>query len=178
MNKKGQYFLVAAVVIAGVVIGLSSQANSIKVTERNNVFFELGNEIGFETKEVLNYGIVNERDVLDLTKRFLVDYGNIAKEEVLFVYGDPSSLQGIYFYEFEAGRVGLQTGAIPNTFVIQQRTGRLAEVNRIDDDSDGTYDRVLVRVSEIDYNFELKKGQNFFFVIRKVDNGERLVTVG
>ena len=164
----------AAIIIVSLVIGLATAVNSVRVGDSNKAFFRLGDEIGFETKRVLDYGVFNEQEIGPLMRGYLENYTNyIAQEEVLFIYGDSSSLQALFFVN-NSGDVGISTGGIPGVVTIQYTTGDEAEVNQSDDDGDGDIDRVSVLIEDITYEFNLRQGTNFFFVIIKdEETGDR-----
>jgi len=175
MDKRGQFFLIAAIVIIGSVIGLATTVNSIKTGNDNKAFYNLGKEIGFETKRVLDYGVVRKEDVLDLSRTFLEQYKNyIAQEQVVFIFGDENEMQALFFENSQSGSVGISTGTqISGTITIEDLVGRLADV----DYTQGS-ETVSVLIKDINYDFRLKQGQNFFFVIIKEQDGERFVVKG
>ena len=166
--------MMAAIIIVGLIIGLAAAVNTVRVGDSNKAFFRLGDEIGFETKRVLDYGVFNEREINPLMKGYLENYTKIiAAEEVLFIYGDSSGLQALFFTN-ASGDVGISTGGIPDVFTIQYTTGDEAYVNQSDDDGDGNIDRVSVLIDDITYEFNLRQGKNLFFVIIKdEETGDR-----
>jgi len=174
--------LIAAIVIVGLVIGLATAVNSVKVGNSNEAFYDLADEIGFETKKVLDYGVFNEgEDTPTLTREFLEKYTNyIAQEQALFIYGDVSGLQALFFEEITKGNIGIDTGTdILGTITITDYSGQQSEVSEIDIvPEDGIIDFVNVEINGITYQFDLRQGQNFFFVIIKEQDGEKFVATG
>ena len=176
LNKGGQFFLVAAIIIVGIVIVLASSVNSVRVGNDQEAFYDLSDEIGFETKQVLDYGVFepSASSVDILLPTYLNDYAKyISQEEVLFVYGDVNNVTGLVFTSIGVGSVGINTGGgMPTTIIIEDIVGgQEAEVIH-----DGN--SVSVDINGIVYNFNLKQGQNFFFVIIKEEDGERFVSQG
>jgi hypothetical protein len=174
MEKRGQFFLVAAIIIVGVLAGLTAVVNNTRTGNTNAQFYDLGKEIGFETRKVIDYGVYNERDILPLTESFLEDYADyIAKEEVIFLIGDEASMRALHFTSTQ-NIVGLSIGANrpPMSVPIQSSTGRKAEVEIIDEKN------VVVTINGIEYPFELSEGKNFYFVMIKTEDGERFVAKG
>lgn len=57
MNKSGQFFLIAALVIIVIIIGLSSLQISTKVSKENTRVYELKNEIELEGRSVVDHGV-------------------------------------------------------------------------------------------------------------------------
>ena len=136
-NKRGQFFLLAAFVIIGIVVGLSVVSNSATVNEEDKAFYDLAEEIGFETKQVINFGVYNEQFEQDvLVEDFLVEYADyIAQERVLFVYGDNSDISALYFiYDDNAGGFSIEIGSFGPRIPIG---GLLQEEAVVEYDSDG-----------------------------------------
>src|SRR3989344_7030414 len=97
-SKRGQFFLMAAIIIAGILFGITSITNVARGGSEQRAFYDLSEEVNFETKRVLDYGVYNEKDLDSLLKGFLVEYADyIAQEKVLFVFGnkDSENLKGI-----------------------------------------------------------------------------------
>lgn len=164
----------AAVIIAGVVLGISGVINYAKSGSDGEYFYDLGDEIGEETKMVLDYGVFNDIDREQLITSFLVDYADyIAREEVLFIYGNKMDINALYFQTNQViGSVRLVTGlnAIPIKLDVLGNALSTAEVTRTQNP-----DIVNVNIRGITYPFNLKEGENFYFVIIRGDEGERFV---
>lgn len=168
MNKRGQFFLIATIIIVGLIIGITTSVNSITMKDDNEAFESLADEVNLETKSVLDYGSYNSADTDSLMQGFLENYTNyIAKEEILFIYGNETDITGLVFEE-NAGNVGINTGAIPGFVTIQYTTGQEAEVTR-------NGNTINVEINGLTYVFNLRDGQNFFFVMRETRNDEKFV---
>src|SRR3989344_5046644 len=158
MDKRGQVFLVAALIIIGVVISLIKISNRGIARDEPEAFFDLSDEIGFETKRVLDYGVINGvDDVDDLAKDLLNNYSeNIAKNDVAFIYGDLSNNElWAYYYN----PVQVTAVRISGTY----QTLNLFSGGRVDVKYFGNQATILL--NGVDYVFDLRKGQNFYFVI-------------
>lgn len=173
MDKRGQFFLVAAIIISGALIGISSVVNYASVSDRESQIYDLGKEIGFEGKQVLDYGVYNGQNTPDLLQGLIRDYSSyISEDQVIFVYGNADSLTGYYFVNRQVGSVGITTGgAEPTRTVINSPRGEQAQVS-------SQAGRITVRIDGIDYNFDLRAGQNFYFVIARERDEERYVVSG
>tara|TARA_Y100000310_G_scaffold168628_1_gene168675 strand:- start:91 stop:621 length:531 start_codon:yes stop_codon:yes gene_type:complete len=176
MNKRGQVFLMAAILIAGIVVGLSAIDTKTETGSSNEAFYDLSEEVGFETKRVLDYGVFNPPAGLLRTfvkDEFLIKYKDyIVKEEVLFVYGDASNIYALHFMTGETiGEIGISAGGVSTAVDISIVTDEQAYVEY-------TGNVVTVKIREIDYPFILRDGQNFFFVIIKHEDEEKFVATG
>lgn len=181
MNKRGQIFLMAAIIIIGVIVGVSTISTEVEVGNSGEAFYDLSEEVGFETKRVLDYGIFNSENLDYLLggeeggeEGFFskyIDY--LGREQVVLIVGDASDMIVYYFLKDGSGNVGINTGGqdISINPIIPFFESGEANVN-----SDGT--SVTVLISGIDYEFDLRDGENFFFVIIKHEDGEKFVAVG
>ena len=169
MEKGGQFFLVAALITAGILFGLTSIVNYAQGSDEDGAFYRLSDEISFETKRVLDYGTYYTHDTNALVSSFLAKYADyIAQDKVLFLFGNEENLSALFFTNKAVGSAGVNTGTGAQTFVIQEMTRAIADVTR-----EGKV--VTVRIDGISYEFSLLEGQNFFFVIIKGGDGEAFV---
>ena len=172
MNKRGQFFLIAAMLIVGVIIGLASVVNSSTDVVNNDAFFSRTNEIKQEGNHVLDYGTYYQQDTLSLTTQFVELYANlIAQDRVIFIFGNLEDLHAIRFNSTTIGTVGISTGGVPNFIEI----GGIISTVAIVTENDGI---VSVEINDFSYEFKLKPGENFYFVIQKDQNDQTLVTAG
>ena len=183
MNKRGQVFLMAAVIISGIILGISSIDNSVDIGSSNEAFYDLSEEVGFETKKVLDYGVYKNESIGDLLsgdEGLFLDYKNyLAKEQLALVVGNSSGVV-VYYFKETSGSIGITTGTTlaGGTVIVESMESYYTEV---DLDSDGANINVKIKGEngeEFSYPFELKEGENFFFVIVKNDDGERFVAKG
>lgn len=171
-NKRGQFFLIAAIIVVGLIIGFASAVNSVNVRNNNEAFYDLADQVGFEIDRVLDYGVYNQQDTLELAKNFLEDYtDNLALEQAVFIYGNLNEVRALYFSEIE-GSVGINTGtAINGVVTIRDWAGWESEVRR----DNG---KVIININGVEYISELRPGENFYFIITKYEDGEIFVAKG
>ncbi len=175
MNKRGQFFLIATIVIAGLIVGLSLIQISTKAPKEETAIYDLSREIGFESNKVIDYGVFNSVSQAQLSNNLtsLLDYyAAISPEtEVMVIYGNENSLQGVYYTE-KADSTGLSTG-----------TGSSMKVLDISSTSQNITkyisvygERIKVDINEnISYEFDLKSGENFYIVLEKKKGEEKIV---
>lgn len=180
MNKRGQLFIIAAIIIVSAISGLTGIANYAEAGDSQRAFYDLSEEVGFESKRVLDWGTFNEEDIDELTKSFLANYSDyIGQKEVIFISGDRESVnfQALIYEDEGIGSVGLETGRLNRGIEIDRRRGRTADVGLTVGGRD-MENKALVFIDGIGYDFNLKEGQNFFFVIIKDEENERFVAKG
>jgi len=172
MNKKGQFFLIAALVIIGIILGLATRYNTVKVSEEDRTVYDLSNEILFEATQVIDNGIFKEIDEGTISDRIenLTDfYSNRNPDsDIIVVYGNKRSLTVIFYNKTETGSIGITIG---NPVVFQTFTKDKLKRDGLTGE-DVTVDLGL----ETTYDFTLRPGQVFYIIIKKEKSGERFVS--
>jgi hypothetical protein len=199
-NKRGQLFLIAGFVAIAVIVSLTAVVNSAKVGRDNEAFYDLSNEIDFETKQILDFGVFKNRDavgVRGLLQGFLEKYADhISKDKVVFIYGDADGVHTLYFERATIGSIGLSFDDNPASpflpgsaanIPIEDMIGGDAEVSESVSPITGGSRVSVILVLEGEshtYDFDLEEGQNFYFVLVSNENpdspedGDRLVSQG
>ena len=176
--ERGQFFLMAAIVFVGALLGLTVVVNYVQKSGENERFYDLGKEIGFEARQVSDYGTYNDYEgegqgTDDLIRRLIEDYAPyIERDRVVFVYGNSEELHAYTLTQDGVGCIGIDTGGL----VTCEGVAR-TQVNEVPAISQ-TGDLVRVSIDGIDYNFNLENGQNFYFVLVREENEDRFVTTG
>ena len=91
-QKKGQFFLIAALVIVVIILGLASIQVSTKVSKENVRIYDLTNEIDLEGKSVVDHGVFADKtpaEVEDYMEELLTYYVETNPDSnFAIVYGD------------------------------------------------------------------------------------------
>ncbi len=179
MNKRGQFLLIGALIVAGALFSITSVINSAKGGEAPNSFYSLSNEIDYEGNRVLDWGVFNgDQDIeQELTTKFFTEYAAyIQQDKVLFLVGNPETeaFKGYYFKEVEVGTVTISTGGQGFSEEIDGLIKYAVTVQKVNNDK---Y-QIQVTIDGVPYMLKLNKGQNFFFVIVKGENNEQFVATG
>ena len=182
-NKRGQFYLIAAVVIIGVLIGLAVVTNFVIERKAYDKFIDIHDELRLESENIINHGVFDDDDdVAILLENFAEQYAQYIGEEndVLFVYGDEETLSA------NASRASGETGPYVHwvsLFSVQSSVSLVIggrnlpiEVNTAGIETDtlslGVGDEdFIISVGDTNYEFELTEGKNFFFVIRQPGDG-------
>lgn len=171
--ERGQFFLMAAIVIVGALLGLTVVVNYVQKSGENERFYDLGEEIGFEARQVSDYGTYNEEDTNLLIRDLIESYASyIERDRVVFVYGNSEELRAYTLTQDGVGCIGIDTGGLVTCEdVARTEIEEIATVYR-------TEDLVRVSIEGTDYDFNLRNGQNFYFVLVREENEDRFVTTG
>lgn len=158
-NKRGQFYIIAAMIIIAVIIGFASISNYAK-TKKNPRIYDLGKELGIETGYVYDYGVYNETDINSLINHWSDVYLNYTKdqeviEKWIFVYGKENELTAMVFFSAETGSVSIGRSEI----IVSEIKKKIIE------DVMETGGNISIEFQGFSYNFKLEKGENFFFII-------------
>jgi hypothetical protein len=173
-NKKGQFYLLAAIIIITVIIGFAAISNYAK--KKTTVkLYDIKDELQIESGEVLEHGISEEKDIENLIDDFIEKYQEYAGENrnLYFIFGNTKEVWMVSFEEIIRGRI-TETGGtgvdIPG--VRYEKKPLEIEGGRV------VATIIDAEGNEIEYEFKLNPGQNFFFVISQEVEGEQHIVIG
>ena len=156
-NKRGQFYLIAAIIIIAAIIGYAAVSNYLGKTESVKLY-NLGEELGIESENVLDFGTYNELDSSEmetLLMNFIESYAAYVEEgiEIYFIFGNPDKITVIGYKDLE-------------------------EVPSISAEITASGKEVIVTINGVEYSFKLEQGENFYFVISQEIGGEKYVVTG
>jgi len=144
-NKRGQFYLMATIIIIGIIISVLTISNySFKQTHLN--IYDFQEELKIEGEKVLDYETTTSDSKFD---DFAKNYSEYAgdKKEIYFIVGRNNTLD---VFRYNNGIKESQT---------YQKNG----------------DNITVSINSNDYEFEIKEGENFHFIILEIIDGEQYV---
>lgn len=149
MNKRGQFYLIAGIIIVGIILGIIVISNYAKKESYSRIE-ETGKEVEIESQKVLDYRAYSGQDKLS---EFGKDYSSYIGEDIefYFITGDENNIDAYKYLN------GYET--------------QLSDPE-IEDD------KIIFTLNGEEYEFELKSGENFYFVINQEIKGENYVYTG
>lgn len=170
-GKRGQFYLIAAIVLSAIIVGLSITSNytTTNQNQNQNELNALSKQVQTESSKTVDYAInnsLNQIQINTLLQNMTQNYINSEKDKDLyFVYGTNSSVT-INMWQDNATNVILDGNSITNS------SGAAA----------GTItpsgSTIVLQIGSYSYSIGLKNGENFYFVISKEAQGERYVVSG
>jgi len=145
-GKKAQAFLIAAVLLIGILMTFIAVFNSSKKTEFST-FKYIAEDINIESEKVMDYALLNnDADAID---KFTGNVSNYVGEDtrIYFIKEDK-------IYNYSGG------SKTSNLFGTSLNT------------NDGL---ITATIDNIDYTFPLTQGKYFYFIMIKEDRGEKYV---
>lgn len=175
MNKRGQFYLVAAIIIIGVVFGLFSTKSYIKTEgEMGSVkIYDLSNELKEEGARVIDYGIYNKnKKIDDFVQDVATKYLGEKVQDITFIYGDKGSIQVKRYEETEVGTIstGPGMGVIvkgKDKVTLEKNKDYIFEYESGSGDEKIDKVKIIINNTEQSYDFTLKSGENFYIIIEK-----------
>lgn len=164
-GKKGQFYLLAAMIIAVIVVGLVTISNYSSATPLVTLY-DLEEELEIESQNVIDYGTYNNLDLDILLEQFIEDYVSYtgSGKNLYFLFGDSESVTVKAYQEVsEDVLIDGQSLAI------------------IDGEGEKTYSPagggVVISVEDINYPFVLQEGENFYFIVsQEIDGGKYVIS--
>jgi len=173
MQKRGQFYLLAAIVIIAVIVGFAGVSNYTQVQSHETVY-NVGEELGIEGGNVVEYDIGQADQAGKRIEKFIEKYSTYSDEEkrdIIFIYGNSDSLRGVSYQELVTGSISIgidQAVSISGTIPVDIES-KISE-KKITVNFKGTDD-----TTEIPYEFKIKPGENFYFVVIQDVGDERVV---
>jgi hypothetical protein len=196
IDKRGQFFLLAAVIISAVIISLGVGTNRVTVNEDPGSFYDFSYEVKREVGAVMDYEVYSGFSAsVDLTE--FVDLLATEIEErspgsdFIFIYGDSSDMavknygsESVYADGMEI--VGANEDAVSRVCfeeICQNIGGDLVDFKDVnpfqsppDISRDGS-DNILVEIEGNEFVFPLSDHRQVIFIMQKSVGGDRHVVV-
>lgn len=174
MQKRGQLYFVAALIIVVLIIGLGAVYNYANSSQEDKSVFDLSEEIDYETSRVIDRGVFAGETIEAQNNQInqIVEYysNRNPNSELVTLIGNTTQITSYHYRLDEEGAICIQTGACSG---LQFFTKERISPSVIHDVSNNL---VTVRLEEgTSYKFELKQGQNFYIVLIKTKEGEKFV---
>lgn len=152
MNKKGQVYLIAGIIVVSIIIGFVAIVNYAKKGQ-TQIITDMKDELKIETQKVLEYDLAQSQNKI---QQFGKDYSDNAGSdiELYFITGETSDLNAYKYLN------GAETDVSSNLTI------------------DESNNKIIFDIGGTDYEFNLGSGNNFYFVVSQEIKGERFVETG
>jgi hypothetical protein len=180
-NKRGQFYIIAAIMIVLAISGLTSVATYAIAQSKPATIYDLKSDLNEESLRIVEHGLFNDKDVDNLMDDFTQNfsyyfYQKTEDSEVIFIYGNTTELQEVRWEPEETGNITFGGETMPDN-----QTGRGAFRRTITRFIKKTRrplisgNRVKVDLGNQSHEFELKDHQMFYFILTQERDGERYV---
>jgi len=171
-NKRGQFYLIAAFIIIGIIVGSVAISNYAK-KESTTRLYNLRDDLKIESENVLEYGTYSEFDEVqmqELLLNFVETYSTYIGEgiQIYFIFGNREKIIVAGYQELTSEVIYVEGSPM----MITEATYTYEEFE-VDETN-----KIIVTIDSVDYEFKLKAGENFYFVISQEIEGEEYVVTG
>ncbi len=195
MDKRGQFFLLAAVIISAVIISLGTSTNKVTTNDEPDSFYDFSYEVKREVGAFLDYEVYSGFN--DETN--LSEFVNLLAEEAeernlgsdfIFIYGggdEPSewnikNFGSVSIYAEGEEIMGLNEGE--SRICFEQMCQDIENINNFDELDNNVFldleldrDTILIEINGNEFTFPLSDYQQVIFVMQKDVDGNRYIVV-
>ncbi len=181
MNKRAQFFIVAALIISGGILGFNTYQNKAQGEGQQVRTYDLSQEINYEASQVIDNGVFNAQSPDTITaniKNLTAFYATRNPDsDIQILYGDEAHVQSIQFdgdtNQVEAISLSDQAQGEDAYIVTENEEAKIRLNVKLPKDKEGKEQAVTTR------DFKLKKNQNLYVgVKRKVKNEQEFSVAG
>lgn len=183
-NKRGQFFLLAAVILSVILVSLSTTVNYATVNKEPDKFYDLSYEIKQEGGEVINYGVYSSKEMNSVVKEYTDNVSQYLADmdpetEIYFIYGNASSvIVDNYAKTGVNGEVGCSAsasssvvlssnGQIIGGLIVTTTAGNSLKSCQQTIPLSGESNNLKLNINNQTYNFALTQDQQFMIITKK-----------
>jgi hypothetical protein len=147
-NKSGQFYLIAALAIIPILIGIATVTNKSEAEQSSRVIYDWKDQLDIESSYVLDYATANDVDRNELLENFTELFSGYSPEtEFYFIFGEGENLNAYRYLNGSRESVDYQ----------------------IDEQ------KIKIDVGETNYEFPLLQGENFYYIIYNMEGYNKYV---
>ena len=175
-NKKGQFYILAAILIALAVSGIASVTTYSAIKSEPKKIQDISSELQEEGSRIVDYGIYNSQDLDNLLNSFTdTEYApyflkKTENTDIVFIYGDKTTLWGVRYNEQSTGTISATIGGATTNWQIVNTFADRTPIT--DADGDGI---ISVDLLGKTFDFDLKDNEMFYFIIAQEKQGETYI---
>jgi len=203
IRKRGQFFILAAVILAGIIITLGLVTNKVQVNREPENFYDFSYEIGKESGEVLDYQIYacgpetfsceDNENLEDFVDKVAADVRDTDPDaNLIFIYGnqDGMLLKNYGSRAVNAGGEDVEGGGAPTVSTIRtcsgnscsatettQPVGTFEDIWIVDIDIEEGADSMDITIRDQEYTFSVSEHKQVIFIIQKDVEDETFIAV-
>ncbi len=174
VGKRGQFYLLTAVILCTILIGIATIANYVNVSNTDTGIYAAKDSLQIEGAKTTDYGTnqgFTDAQMQTLMTNFTENYINYTLQgNGYFIFGTQSNIRLVAFQK-DSETVSFDSGSgYSSLAVVQDKT--------FTQDFTPTNNTVNIKINGFQYNFVLSKGENFYFVLSQKDNGGKYIVTG
>ncbi|MBS3091441.1 hypothetical protein J4217_03280 [Candidatus Pacearchaeota archaeon] len=169
MDKKGQFFLIVALVIVAVLFSLGIVYNKARTQKEDTKVYELSKELDYEGGKVIDSGVysgLSREGILNNLTLLASNYADSNTDsQFLILFGNSTNVTLVNYTTLDLGSACVETSCA---------TGQITDISNTAVSPDGN--NLTITVSGNEYDFDLRVGQNFYLIVKKTKANETYVS--
>ncbi len=176
MNKRGQFYLIAAIIIVIILIGLSKVSSNIIINPRPKTLINFKEDLNRESYKIIEYAVYNKKDLDSLITKFAGDqFGEYFLQKtknanIIYLYGNKTGLKALQYNKGPQGEVSLGSA----NWYSYNNFAKIKEIDK-NEISDKNYIELIILNNS--YSFPITDNEMFYFVIVEEDQGEVYIEI-
>jgi len=173
-NKRGQFYIIAAVIIVIIISGLAVVSTQARTQPTPETIQSLSADLNQEAPGIVDFGIFTNKDlekVLDnFTSQDFAPYflQKTDNTNVVFIYGNKTDLKAVKYNTVSTGTITASLGGN----IVWENFGQFAEQIDVTPTAE---DKVTVKILNKNYQFTIREGEMFYFVIVQIKGDETYI---
>ncbi len=183
INKRGQFFLLAAIILISLIAGIFLYSNQVFLQESKGGIESLKQEVAGETGAVIDYGLYKGEDKLeDFIGQMSGNLLTRNSPDLIFFYGNGTQLKVLNLGEnnitydlsgTEEVCPGIKQNVTTTIGVAGFEAGIRVDLTTLEASNLvcivplNSLEKIEFKVNGTDYTIPLNTGKNFYFVIKK-----------
>ncbi len=172
-NKKGQFYLVAAIIIVMIISGIASVKTYAVITSEPKNIQEISRELKEESPRIVDYGIYNDKEIKNIIENFDSNFSEyfLKKTEnanIVFIYGNRTELYSLQYNNFSTGSVFATVGGSAPTWGSESTIANITDITP-------SGNSVNVSILNRNFSFNITNNEMFYFVITQEKEGEIII---
>jgi len=172
-SKKGQFYLVAAILIVLAISGIASVKTYTSIKSEPRKIQDIGSELKEETTRIVDYGIYSKQNLTRVLNNFtdseFAPYflKKTENTNIVFIYGDANELYSVQYTPEYTGTIYATLGGVYSEW---PTIGTYVNRTKI---TDNNGDKIVnVNILNRNFDFEIKENEMFYFLITQEKEGE------
>lgn len=174
MNKRGQIFLIAALIITGIIVTLSVINITTKAPEEDATLYDLSSEIDYESSQLIDHGVYYSYDSDKLKESMVSLMSNYSSAnpdtDIVSIFGDENSVTEMRYEQVAVGTLGIGTGSTSG--LTQTKIEPVIRTTLLEENQKKIEVMFNATGENSTVSFNLKSGQNFFLVLKRTRGGQ------
>ena len=156
-NKRGQFYLIAAIIIIAMILGLVTLANKSRTQSFTDIS-DAAEEISIEAEAIMNYGIKNNENPTEMKARF----DTFARD-----YSSYSTIENLYFIHGTTIEVtvGAHRKLTPAQIFVNGANQSIINGSYVSRIYSNPGNPTIITIDDTNNSFDIKEGYNFYFIL-------------